>query len=73
LNALYSNKGLLKKYNKTVPKTWDELIDTANFIYENESNNNVHIIRFLNTLNGKLINNIYILISFFIYIILIYF
>jgi len=53
LNALYSNKGLLKKYNKTVPKTWDELIDTANFIYENESNNNVHIIRFLNTLNDQ--------------------
>jgi len=36
--GLYSNMNLLEKYNKTVPETWEELIDTANYIYEKESN-----------------------------------
>jgi len=35
-NVLYSNKQLLDKYNKTVPKTWDELIDTCKYIMEKE-------------------------------------
>jgi len=35
---LYSNDHLLTKYNKTVPKTWDELLDTSKYILERENN-----------------------------------
>jgi len=35
-NILYANKEYLKKYAKSVPKTWDELIDTALYILEME-------------------------------------
>jgi len=35
-DILYSNKWLLYKYNKPVPKTWDELIDTCEYIMERE-------------------------------------
>ncbi|ORX82031.1 periplasmic binding protein-like II [Anaeromyces robustus] len=35
--GLYYNELLLNKYNKTVPQTWDELIDTHNYIYYQES------------------------------------
>ncbi|ORX78623.1 alpha/beta-hydrolase [Anaeromyces robustus] len=34
--ALYSNKDLLNKYNKEIPKTWDELITTSKEILEKE-------------------------------------
>ncbi|OUM58656.1 hypothetical protein PIROE2DRAFT_16013, partial [Piromyces sp. E2] len=34
--VLYSNKDLLKKYNKEPPKTWDELINTSKFILNEE-------------------------------------
>jgi len=27
---------LLRKYNKTVPETWDDLLDTATYIIEKE-------------------------------------
>ncbi|ORX82029.1 periplasmic binding protein-like II [Anaeromyces robustus] len=36
MTALYSNQILLSKYNKTVPRTWNELIDTAKYILEEE-------------------------------------
>jgi len=35
--VLYSNKELLNKYNKPIPKTWDELIETCNYIMEREN------------------------------------
>ncbi|OUM69285.1 hypothetical protein PIROE2DRAFT_2782 [Piromyces sp. E2] len=35
--GLYYNDILLNKYNKTIPTTWDELIDTFNYINERES------------------------------------
>jgi len=35
-SVLYSNKQLLKKYDKKIPKTWDELINTAKYILEKE-------------------------------------
>ncbi|ORX81965.1 hypothetical protein BCR32DRAFT_267938, partial [Anaeromyces robustus] len=34
--VLYSNMELLNKYNKRIPKTWDELIDTSKYIREEE-------------------------------------
>jgi len=36
---LYSNTELLNKYNKSIPKTWDELIDTCKYIMEKEKDN----------------------------------
>jgi len=35
--VLYSNKELLKKYNKPIPKTWDELIDICKYIMDKEN------------------------------------
>jgi len=40
ISALYSNKVLLDKYGKDVPKTWDELIETARFILQKEKEEN---------------------------------
>jgi len=37
-NILYSNIELLSKYNKPIPKTWDELINTCEYIMEKEKN-----------------------------------
>ncbi|ORY83467.1 hypothetical protein LY90DRAFT_499673, partial [Neocallimastix californiae] len=33
---IYSNKNLLNKYNQTIPETWDELLDTATYILNEE-------------------------------------
>jgi len=42
---LYSNKAYLKKYNRTIPETWDELVETAQYILEREhAENNTEII-----------------------------
>ncbi|ORX80195.1 periplasmic binding protein-like II [Anaeromyces robustus] len=42
IDVLYSNIEYLNKYNKTAPKTWDELIDTTKYILNEERklNNN---------------------------------
>jgi len=34
---LYSNEDLLIKYNKPIPKTWDELIKTCKYIIDKEN------------------------------------
>jgi len=39
IEVLYSNYKLLKKYNKTVPKTWSELIETCKYILSKEKDN----------------------------------
>jgi len=36
VSALFSNKELLKKYGKSPPKTWDELMETSKIIVESE-------------------------------------
>jgi len=33
---LYSNIKYLKKYNKTIPKTWNEMMDTGEYILNRE-------------------------------------
>ncbi|ORX82973.1 periplasmic binding protein-like II [Anaeromyces robustus] len=38
--VLYSNIELLNRYNKEVPKTWNELIETGLYIYNEELKNN---------------------------------
>jgi len=45
--GLYANMDLLEKYNKSVPETWDELIETTNYIYERESPTNPELHKFL--------------------------
>jgi len=35
-SVLYSNEELLKKYNREIPNTWEELIETAIFIVSKE-------------------------------------
>ncbi|OUM64590.1 hypothetical protein PIROE2DRAFT_60550 [Piromyces sp. E2] len=44
--VLYSNNYYLKKYNITIPKTWDELINKTEYILneENKLNNNDNLI-----------------------------
>jgi len=34
--VLYANNIFLNKYNKPIPKTWDELHETAKYILEQE-------------------------------------
>ncbi|ORX58371.1 periplasmic binding protein-like II [Piromyces finnis] len=52
--GLYSNIELLKKYNKRVPKTWKELLDTGKEILEKERElNNTELIGY----NGEFFDN----------------
>jgi len=51
MNVLYSNKDLLKRHGKRIPKSWDELIETANYIYEEELKNGMPISRYVSALN----------------------
>ncbi|ORX45738.1 periplasmic binding protein-like II [Piromyces finnis] len=45
ITGLYSNKVLLNKYEKRVPKTWEELKETAKYILEEEKKvNNTNLI-----------------------------
>jgi len=37
---MYSNESYLKKYNKRIPKTWNELIETSIYILEKEKEKN---------------------------------
>ena len=59
-NMLYSNQNLLNKYNKTIPKTWDELIDTGIFIMSEEKKLNKDIIVYTADITGKIIKKIFI-------------
>ncbi|OUM69934.1 hypothetical protein PIROE2DRAFT_2134, partial [Piromyces sp. E2] len=34
--TLYANENFLNKYNKTIPKTWNELLSTSKYILESE-------------------------------------
>ncbi|ORX80974.1 periplasmic binding protein-like II [Anaeromyces robustus] len=44
-SVLYSNKELLDRYNKTIPKTWNELLQTSKYILEEEKKlNNTNLI-----------------------------
>jgi len=50
---LYSNQNLLDKYNKPIPKTWNELINTAKFILTEESKSGNEIIGYAADMTGK--------------------
>ncbi|OUM59304.1 hypothetical protein PIROE2DRAFT_15192 [Piromyces sp. E2] len=52
IDALYSNQVYLKKYNKTPPKTWEELIETSKYIMEREiAQNNTNLIAYNGLVN----------------------
>jgi len=46
ITMLFSNRILLEKYEKPIPKTWDELKATSTYIYEREKENNPSLIRY---------------------------
>jgi len=63
-DGLFSNTLYLNKYNKTVPKTWDELIQTSKYIIEQEKAlNNTDLIAY-NGVFGDIDNGINSLIEF---------
>jgi len=51
ISTLLSNQVLLQKYNKDIPKTWDELLSTSKYIYDEEKKLNNTIIRYYSTMN----------------------
>jgi len=61
---LYSNEKLLNKYNKSIPKTWNELLTTAKYILEEEKKlNNTNIIGYNGLFHRKYKSNLYITIE----------
>jgi len=42
-DVIYANMKLLQKYNKDIPKTWEELIETGKYIKEHENDNSLII------------------------------
>jgi len=63
---LYSNKKLLNKYKKPIPKTWEELYNTTNYIVEEEKKlNHTSLLGFTGLFGG---NNYFILFFFYLYV-----
>jgi len=67
LSTLFSNRELLEKYNKDVPKTWDELMSTGRYIVEEEKKLNNTVIIYNGLINSKIILFYFILFYFFIF------
>ena len=54
-DGLFSNTIYLKKYNKPIPKTWNELIETSKFILAKEKEqNNTDLIAYNGLFGGKI-------------------
>jgi len=54
IDSFYSNKLLLAKYDKEIPKTWDQMIETAKEILTKEKDlNNTSLIGYNGLLTGK--------------------
>jgi len=51
VSALFSNTKLLAKYDKRIPKTWDELMETSKIIYDEEKKLNHTIVRYNGLIN----------------------
>jgi len=62
--VLYSNLAYLEKYHKRVPITWDELIETAQYIMDQErQNNNSDLIGYNGFFSSTYIFNIKVIIN----------
>ncbi len=63
VDALYANKKLLTTYNKRIPKTWDELVETSKYILKEErEKNNTDLVAYNGLLNCNI--NILLIIYF---------
>jgi len=51
ISSLFSNQRLLSKYNKEAPRTWEELLTTSEYIYNEEQKINNTIIRYQSSMN----------------------
>jgi len=51
VSTLYSNQDLLSKYNMEAPKTWDELLNTSKYIYDEEKKLNNTVTRYIGSFN----------------------
>ena len=61
---LYSNIALLNAYNRKIPETWDELIDTAKYIVEKErKRNNTDLVAYNGMFTGKYLINYFKIIN----------
>jgi len=66
VDALYANKQLLTTYNRRIPKTWDELIETSKYIlHEERKKNNTDLVAYNGLMNGNI--NVYIFENICIY------
>ena len=63
----------LSKYNRDVPKTWDELLSTSKYIFEEEKKLNNTIIPYNGLLNGKIIIYYLFFFIYFIFSIILFF
>jgi len=73
--VLYSNNYYLQKYNITIPKTWNELINITEYVLEEEHKlNNYNIIGYNGLFPGNFINmkTLLLLLSFSLPIFIIY-
>ena len=63
--VFYANTKLLNKYNKRIPKTWDELIETGRYIYDEEFKDIEDSEYFIynGSLDGIIITNIFTAIN----------
>jgi len=57
--VLFSNTGLLNKYKGSIPKTWDQLIDTCKYILKQENDPELICYNGLFTENEQGLNSIY--------------
>jgi len=57
VSTLFSNQELLKKYGKSVPKTWEELMKTSKYIVDEEKKENNEYLRYNGLFNGKIYFN----------------
>jgi len=53
---LFSNQDLLDKYEKSIPKTWDDLINIAKFIMTEELNSGNEVFGYSADMTGKQTN-----------------
>lgn len=51
--VLYTNENYINKYNKPVPTTWEELLETSKFILQEEAKvNNTNLLAYNGLFNG---------------------
>jgi len=59
-SVLYSNNKLIKKYNKSIPKTWYDLVNTTKYIMNEEKkhDSNTDLVSYVGLFDGNNYNRI---------------